>query len=85
MNDDPRHPPLAQPTSEDTADESTQTASGLTADRPGENREDREHRPEDREDVVARTDRGEDTPRRYDEGTEDDVLPSDDASLNTKI
>lgn len=82
MTDEKRHAPIAQPTSERTANQSTPSASGLTAERPGVTSECESD--EDR-DVVARVDRGQgDTPRRYEEDA-DDVMPSDDSSLNTKI
>jgi hypothetical protein len=70
MTDDPRHPPIARPTEERTADPVP------TEDRVPQ---------DDSEDVVARTGRRQDTPRRYDEDAEDDVMPADDSSLNTKI
>jgi hypothetical protein len=78
MKDHERRAPIAQPTSERTADQSTQTASGLSADRP-----ERQYGEDD--DVVARTNRGEETPRRYDTDAEDDVTPSDDGPIGTKI
>jgi hypothetical protein len=82
MTDHTRRAPIAQPTAERTADQSTQSASGLTADRPGVNPE-RQY--DDDEDVVARTDFGQaDTPRKY-EQDDDEVMPSDDSPLNTKI
>ena len=82
MTDHTRRAPIAQPTAERTADQSTPSASGLTAGRPGVNPE-RQY--DDDEDVVARTDHGQgETTRRYDEDP-DDVMPSDDAALNTKI
>jgi hypothetical protein len=82
MTDHTRRAPIAQPTAERTADQSTPSASGLTADRPGVNPE-RQY--DDDEDVVARTDHGRaDTPRKY-EQEEDEVMPSDDSALNTKI
>jgi hypothetical protein len=82
MTDHTRRAPIAQPTAERTADQSTPSASGLTAGRPGVNPE-RQY--DDDEDVVARTDQGQaDTPRKY-EQDDDEVMPSDDSSLNTKI
>ena len=36
MKDRERHAPISQPTEERTADQSTQSASGLSAERPGE-------------------------------------------------
>jgi hypothetical protein len=82
MTDRTRHAPLAQPTEERTADQSTPSASGLTAGRAGVNPE---RQFDDAEDVVERTEHGQaHTPRKY-EQDDDDVVPSDDASLNTKI
>ncbi len=58
-----RHAPIAQPTSERTADQPTPSASGLAAKRP--DRRD-ERIAADERDVVSRTDRGQaETPRRY--------------------
>ena len=65
------------PTDEPTRDQSTQSASGLTA---GREREDQSS------DLVNRQPL--ETPRRYDQPIEDDddpVMPSDDTTLNTKI
>jgi hypothetical protein len=80
-----RSTPIASPTSERTIDQSTQSASGLGAERPGTQSEARD---DEDPDVVDRdrsdADRDE-TPRRYEEGTEDPVMPTDDSSLNTKI
>ena len=82
MTDRTRHAPLAQPTEERIADQSTPSASGLTAGRPGAKPE-RDF--DDEEDVVERTEHGQaHTPRKY-EQDDDGVVPSDDASLNTKI
>lgn len=82
MTADKRRAPLAQPTAERTADQSTPSASGLTADRPGVNPE-RQY--DDDQDVVPRTDYGQAvTPRKYEQDDEK-VVPSDDTSLNTKI
>ena len=65
------------PTAERTSDQSTQSASGLSAGRTGLR---------DADDAVNR---GRfDTPRRYDQPIEDDddpVMPGDDATVNTKI
>ena len=70
----------ADPTSEHTAEQSTQTAGGLTAGRSTEPLR------RDDEDVVARTPEGRPTtPRRYDEADDDPTLPSDDATLRTEI
>lgn len=68
---DKRQAPIAQPTAERTADQSTPSASGLSAGRPGVNRKDQPP-DEAEEDVVARTGRGQDTPRQYDRDVEDD-------------
>jgi hypothetical protein len=82
MTDEKRHAPIAQPTAERSADQSTPSASGLGAARPGVNPE---REDDDDRDVVARVDRGQaDTPRRYEEEI-DDVTASDDAAQNTKI
>ena len=65
------------PTDEPTRDQSTQSASGLTAGRS---------RPEKLPDPV--NSQPLETPRRYDQPIEDDddpVMPSDDTTLNTKI
>jgi hypothetical protein len=63
-----RKAPIAQPASERTADQSTPSASGLTAQRPG-TRDERDSG-EDR-DVVTRVDRGQaETPRRYERAEE---------------
>jgi hypothetical protein len=65
------------PTDEPTRDQSTQSASGLTAGRDHEDKS---------SDLVNRQPL--ETPRRYDQPIEDDddpVMPSDDTTLNTKI
>ena len=65
------------PTAELTSDQSTQSASGLSA---GRNRPDGAREPVNRQPL--------ETPRRYDQPIEDDddpVMPSDDTTLNTKI
>jgi hypothetical protein len=62
MKEHERRTPVSQPTAERTADQSTQSASGLTAERPGVTPE-----------------------RQYEDDSDDDVMPSDDSSLNTKI
>jgi hypothetical protein len=71
------------PTAERTADQSTQTASGVGAERNGPGVE----RNRQVDDILARTpDEHATTPRRYDQRTEDDpVMPSEDPSLGTKI
>jgi hypothetical protein len=66
------------PTAEPTRDQSTQSASGLTA---GRDREDKS-----KSDPINRQPL--ETPRRYDQPIEDDedpVMPADDATVNTKI
>lgn len=83
MKGDKRQAPSAQPTEERTADPSTPSASGLSAGRPGDDRE--QQRAQDQEDVAARTGRGEDTPRRYDTDVDDDAKPSGDPSLKPKF
>jgi hypothetical protein len=70
------------PTAERTADQSTQSASGLSsgAERGGIARHQEDDEPLYRGPL--------DTPRRYDQPIEDDddpVMPSDDSTLNTKI
>jgi hypothetical protein len=65
------------PTAEPTRDQSTQSASGLSA---GRDREDRSGDPVNRQPL--------ETPRRYDQPIEEDddpVMPSDDPTLKTKI
>jgi hypothetical protein len=66
------------PTSELTADPSTQSASGRSTGRSGRRVED--------EDPVNRADL--ETPRRYEQALPDDadpVMPADDSTMNTKI
>jgi hypothetical protein len=83
MTSETRKAPIAKPTEERTADQSTPSASGLTAGRDAVHRErDQDDR---NEDVAARTGRGEAVPRRYEEHTDDDIMPSDDSSLKTRI
>jgi hypothetical protein len=76
----PRRTRLDDPTAEHTADESTDSASGLTAGRDTRNRA-------ESEELIRRTAEERDTtPRRYDQPADaDPVLPSQDAALNTKI
>ena len=65
------------PTAEQTRDQSTQSASGLSA---GRDREDNSSGLINRQPL--------ETPRRYDQPVEDDddpVMPSDDTTLDTKI
>lgn len=67
------------PTSELTADQSTQSSSGLSTGRSG-------RRVEDEDDLVNRADL--ETPRRYEQALPeeaDPVMPSDDSTVNTKI
>lgn len=73
MTDERRTPP-ADPTSERTADQSTQTASGLTSGSDDAARGSHEERGRHRKD--------EDAERRP---ATDPTMPSDDSSLNTKI
>jgi hypothetical protein len=77
----PRRTRLDDPTAERTSDQSTESASGLTA-----GRETTPRRADD-EDLIRRTAEERDrTPRRYDQPAEaDPVMPSEDPSLNTKI
>lgn len=79
-----RRPNPADPTAERTAESSTQTASGLTGGRSGM---EKGRRSDNKDDVIPRE--GEDphtTPRQYDDAdTDDPVMPTDDASLGTKI
>lgn len=96
MTRDPRSR-LDDPTAERTADQSAETASGLTTGRPGPDTT--PLAPDDAggpgvernrtvdETAVRRRPEGRDgTPRRYDQpADEDPVMPTDDASLGTKI
>ena len=50
MTDHARHAPISQPTAERTADQSTQSASGLSAERPGVRRERQDEDDRDRTD-----------------------------------
>lgn len=72
----------ADRTAEETSHQSTQTASGLTGGRTKRSQADRGLH----EDPIART-RAErhTTPRQYEKEADDDVMPADDSSLNTKI
>ena len=81
----------ADPTAERTADQSTQSASGLSAGRPAPGDKGRDGGDAD---VMARRRAAKETPRRYDteadadadaEDTQDPALPADDATLKTKI
>ena len=70
MTDLKRRTNPSDPTAERTAEQSTQTASGLT----------------DAEDVVDReSEERYRTPRKYEEEHEDAALPADDATLKTNI
>lgn len=78
-----RRPNPADPTAERTAESSTHTASGLSSGRPDM---EQAHRNDDNDDLIPRE--GEDARAsvRRDEGTDEDpVMPTDDASLGTKI
>jgi hypothetical protein len=70
----PRRTRLDDPTAENTADTSTQSASGLS---PGSGDQKREKNRAENDDLVRRTTKGrDDTPRRYEEPAEDDeVMP----------
>lgn len=66
------------PTAERTADQSTQSASGLSSGMTNRRHDDRELRPGE---VLY-------TPRRYEQPIEDDddpVMPGDESTVNTKI
>jgi hypothetical protein len=82
---------MDDPTAELTADQTTQSASGLSSERNGpgvdRNREVEPERNRELDDPARRTREEHDaTPRRYEQRTEDDpVMPSDDSSLGTKI
>ena len=80
----PRRTRLDDPTAENTADTSTQSATGLT---PPAGAEGQERNRASQDDLVRRTSEERDyTPRRYEQpADEDPVMPSDDSSLNTKI
>jgi hypothetical protein len=70
------------PTAEREVDQSTQSASGLSAETDSSSNRQRSGN----RDEFARG--GLDTPRRYDQPIEDDedpVMPTDDATVNTKI
>ena len=68
----------ADPTVEGTADQSTQSAAGLSAGRVAA---DEAVRDRDDEDLIARRRAAQKTPRRYDADAEDPALPADDATL----
>lgn len=70
MTDQKRRTNPSDPTAERTAEQSTQTASGLT----------------DAEDIIDReSEERYRTPRKYEEDNADPALPADDASLKTNI
>ena len=78
-----RRPNPADPTAERTSEQSTPTASGLTGGRtdpeqPRRNDDNDELKPRGGEDARA-------TPRGHDAADDDPVMPTDDASLGTKI
>jgi hypothetical protein len=91
MKDHPRRTPPADPTSERTADQSTQENSGLhegiSGVRPGPGPEVAGE--SDADDVLNRNaEKRYDTPRRYesDQADEEDAtMPANDSTLNTKI
>ena len=56
MKDRERRTPIAQPTAERTSDESTQSASGLGAERPGERKPTKYDEGEKEDDPVMPTD-----------------------------
>jgi hypothetical protein len=73
------------PTDEPVATQSSHTASGLSGGRPGPGVE---LNADYTEDAVNRAGVDTSTPRRYEQPLDDDsdpVMPSDDATLNTKI
>ena len=81
-----RRTPLARPADERTADQSTQEAGGLHGSvRPGPGPE--LPREADVEDVLNRNaEERYETPRRYEHDSDaDPALPTNDATLNTKI
>lgn len=67
----------ADPTAEDTADQNTQSASGLTGGRPTPEQERND------EHLTAR--RREDRRSKPEGETQDPALPADDSTLKTKI
>jgi hypothetical protein len=77
------------PTPERTTDQSTQTASGLSADRATDAAELRSPGSEpEGDDLIARNSKdARMTPRRFDSDSDngEPVMPSDDPSLGTKI
>ena len=72
----------ADPTAEGTSNQFTRTASGLPGGKPGQSRDDT--RPPEAPIARTRAERHT-TPRRYEHEADDDVMPADDSSLNTKI
>jgi hypothetical protein len=88
MKDHHRRTPLANPTAERTADQSTQENGGLhdplQGVRPGPGPELAQEREAD--DVLNRdAEERYQTPRRYESDDRDPTMPSDDSALNTKI
>ena len=80
-----RRPNPADPTSERTAEGSTQSASGLSGDRPGP---EEARRNDDKDDLAPRgsEDARSTPPRPQDPDRDHDpVMPTDDSSLGTKI
>ena len=78
-----RRPNPSDPTAERTSEQSTPGASGLGGGRPDL---EQGRRDDDTDDPISRgpeDDRA--TPRRYDEDERDPVMPTDDASLGTKL
>lgn len=80
MSDHGRRQNQSDPTAERTAEQSTQTASGLSGGRRPDGG------PEHDEDAINRNvEERYETPRKYEEGDTDPTMPSDDSTLNTKI
>jgi hypothetical protein len=73
------------PADERTADQSTQSASGLSGGKP--ERERVRDRDQEDDDLIARNQKERHaTPRRYDEDASDDAaMPANDATMKTKI
>jgi hypothetical protein len=83
-----RRTPIARPTEEDTAEQTTQEAGGLHQDlrgvRPGPGPE--LARQDEADDVLNRSaEERYDTPRRYENEEGEPALPANDATLKTKI
>jgi hypothetical protein len=75
-----RRPNPSDPTAEGTSESSTPSASGLGGGRP-----DIEQAPRDNEPIPRGGEDARGTPRREDDPEPDPVMPTDDASLGTKI